>query len=154
MNLKKDKYIILEIIPTAIHPSKGDIVQISAIKLNGLNLLDRFDYRLKEEQIYLEEFKKLISYDKDSFIYLDSSKELLDTFKSWSDNLPLLIIDNRYTNNFLNDLPNKKEPITKYLEMEYDEYNDDLIDRLIDKYDIEPTNYIVDILYESLIKHL
>ena len=80
MNLKKDKYIILEIIPTAIHPSKGDIVQISAIKLNGLNLLDRFDYRLKEEQIYLEEFKKLISYDKDSFIYLDSSKELLDTF--------------------------------------------------------------------------
>ena len=36
MNLKNEKYIILEIIPTAIHPSKGDIIQLSALKLDGL----------------------------------------------------------------------------------------------------------------------
>ncbi len=154
MNLKKDKYIILEIIPTAIHPSKGDIIQLSAIKLEGLNLLDRFDYRLKEDNIPLEEFKKLISFDKGSFIYLDSSEEILNSFKEWSESLPLLIIDNRYTNNFLKDLNNSKESIAKHLDMEYDEYNDDFIEQLIKKYDLEPTNYIVDILYESLIKHL
>ena len=154
MNLKKDKYIIIEIIPTGIHPSKGDIIQLSAIKLEGLNLLDRFDYRLNEELIPLDEFKKLISYDKEAFKYLNSTKEILDEFKTWSEELPLVIIDNRYTNNFLESLPNKKESITKHLDLDYDEYNDHLIDDLINKYELEPSNYIVDILYESLIKHL
>ena len=154
MNLKKDKYIILEIIPTALHPSRGDIIQFSAIKLEGLNLLDRFDYRLNEDNIELDEFKKLIDFDKDAFKYLDSTDDILNEFNNWSDNLPLLIIDNRYTNNFLESLSNKKESITKYLEEDYDEYNDKLIENLIKKYNLEPTNYIVDILYESLIKHL
>ena len=154
MNLKKDKYIILEIIPTALHPSRGDIIQFSAIKLEGLNLLDRFDYRLNEDNIELDEFKKLIDFDKDAFKYLDSTDDILNEFNNWSDNLPLLIIDNRYTNNFLESLSNKKEAITKYLEEDYDEYNDQLIENLIKKYNLEPTNYIVDILYESLIKHL
>ena len=154
MNLKKDKYIILEIIPTALHPSRGDIIQFSAIKLEGLNLLDRFDYRLNEDNIELDEFKKLIDFDKEAFKYLDSTNAILKEFNNWSENLPLLIIDNRYTNNFLESLNNKKEPITKYLEEEYDEYQDQLIENLIKKYELEPTNYIVDILYESLIKHL
>lgn len=154
MNLKKDKYIILEIIPTALHPSRGDIIQFSAIKLEGLNLLDRFDYRLNEDNIELDEFKKLIDFDKDAFKYLDSTDDILNEFNNWSDNLPLLIIDNRYTNNFLESLSNKREAITKYLEEDYDEYNDKLIENLIKKYNLEPTNYIVDILYESLIKHL
>ncbi|MBQ4030984.1 MAG: hypothetical protein II625_04445 [Bacilli bacterium] len=154
MNLKKDKYIILEIIPTALHPSRGDIIQFSAIKLEGLNLLERFDYRLNEDNIELDEFKKLIDFDKEAFKYLDSTDAILKEFNNWSENLPLLIIDNRYTNNFLESLNNKKEPITKYLEEEYDEYQDQLIENLIKKYELEPTNYIVDILYESLIKHL
>ena len=148
MNLKKDKYIILEIIPTALHPSRGDIIQFSAIKLEGLNLLDRFDYRLNEDNIELDEFKKLIDFDKEAFKYLDSTNAILKEFNNWSENLPLLIIDNRYTNNFLESLNNKKEPITKYLEEEYDEYQDQLIENLIKKYELEPTNYIVDILYE------
>ena len=154
MNIKKDKYIILEIIPTAIHPSKGEIIQLSAIKLKGLNLIDRFDYRLKEEKIPLEDFKKMISFDPESFTYVDKGKDILDEFKKWSEELPLLIIDNRYTNNFLEELPNKKESVSKHLNMDYDEYQDDFIERLIKKYDIEPTDYIVDIIYESLIKHL
>jgi len=154
MNLKKEKYIILEIIPTALHPSRGDIIQFSAIKLDGLNLLDRFDYRLNEQKIEVDEFKKIIDFDKDSFTYLDSTEAILNEFTNWSENLPLLIIDNRYTNNFLENIPNKKEAITKYLEEDYNEFNDQLIENLIKKYNLEPTNYIVDILYESLIKHL
>ncbi len=151
MDLKKDKYIIVEIIPTALSPKKGDIVQLSAIKLEGLQLLDRFDYRLREDLIALEDFKKMIDYDKDAFKYANETKEILNDFKKWSDGLPLLILDNTYTNNFLESLDNKKESICKYLGMDY---HDRVIEELIEKFDIPETNYIVDILYESLIKHL
>lgn len=151
MNLLKDEYIILEIIPTAIHPSKGDIIQLSALKLKGIQLQDRFDYRLEERLIALDDFKELISYDKDSFIYKESTKEILNDFKEWSKDLPLLIMDNVYTKNFLETLDNNKESICKYLDTEY---TDNFIEELIKKFDLEPTNYIVDILYESLIKHL
>lgn len=151
MNLLNETYIILEIIPTAIHPSKGDIVQLSALKLKGLNLIDRFDYRLKENLIALKDFRDLINYDKESFTYKESTKEILNEFKKWIEDYPLLIIDNQYTKNFLSDIQNKKESIFKYLDTEY---NDNIIEELIAKYNIEPTNYIVDILYEVLIKHL
>lgn len=93
MNLLEEKYIILEIIPTAIHPKKGDIIQLSAIKLDGLKLLDRFDFRLREDLIAIQDFKDLISYDKSSFTYKNSTKEILEEFKEWSNDLPLLIID-------------------------------------------------------------
>ncbi len=151
MDLLKEKYIILEIIPTAITPEKGDIIQLSAIKLNGLNLIERFDYRLREDLIALNDFKKLINYDKASFTYKNSTKEILEEFTNWTEDLPLLIIDNLYTENFLKDLANKKESIFKYLDTTY---NDNIIEELIKKYEIQPTNYIVDILYESLIKHI
>jgi len=151
MNLLKEKYIILEIIPTAITPEKGDIIQLSAIKLHGLNLIERFDYRLREDLIALDDFKKLINYDKSAFTYKNSTKEILEEFTKWTENLPLLIIDNLYTENFLKTLPNQKESIFSYLDTTY---NDNIIEELIKKYQIMPTNYIVDILYESLIKHL
>ena len=151
MELLKEKYIILEIIPTALTPERGEIIQLSALKIDGLKLLDRFDYRLNEKYIFLEDFKKLISYDKDSFIYKDSTKSILKDFELWSENLPLLIMDNEYTNNFLKTLKNQKESISNYLNKEY---TDHFIEELIEDNKIEPTNYIVDILYESLIKHL
>ena len=151
MNLLKEKYIILEIITTAITPEKGDIIQLSAIKLHGLNLIERFDYRLREDLIALDDFKKLINYDKSAFTYKNSTKEILEEFTKWTENLPLLIIDNLYTENFLKTLPNQKESIFSYLDTTY---NDNIIEELIKKYQIMPTNYIVDILYESLIKHL
>ena len=31
------------------------------------------------------------------------------------------------------------------------EYNDNIIDEIIKKYNLEPSNYIVDLLYEALI---
>jgi len=151
MDLLNEKYIIVEIIPTAITPQKGVIIQLSALKLEGLKLLDRFDYRLQENLIVSEDFKKMISYDKSLFTYKSSSKEILDDFKKWSLGLPLLIIDNLYTENFLRDLENKKESVFKYLSTTY---NDNIIDEIIKKYDLEPSNHVVDLLYEALIKHL
>jgi len=44
MDLNKEKYIILEIVPTAVDPKKGDIAQLSALKIDGIKLVDRFDY--------------------------------------------------------------------------------------------------------------
>lgn len=151
MDLLKEKYIILELIPTALTKEKGDIIQLSALKINGLCLLERFDYRLEERLIAIPDFLEIINYDKESFTYKDSTKEILTDFENWSEGLPILILDNKYTENFLEDLSNKKEYILNYLNKEY---NDNIIENLMKEYNIEPTNHIVDILYESLIKHL
>ena len=151
MNLKKEKYIILEIIPTSIRKENGVIVQLSALKLDGLRLIDRFDYRLNEEKVLLKDFIDMCSYDKESFNYVDSTDIILDEFKKWIGDHPLLIIDNEYTKNYLKDIDNNKESIFKYLNIE----NDDLaIDRIISKYNLEPSNYIVDLLYEAIIQEI
>ena len=142
------KYIILELIPDAISPDKGNIIQLSALKLDDLKLLDRFDYRLNYDKFDNVDLKNLISYDRENFKYVDSSNEIINNFKKWIEDLPLLIIDNIYTLNFLQDINNKKESIFNYLG--YD-YSDDVIDRVIAKYNLESSNYIVDLLYEALI---
>lgn len=146
--MDEKKYIILEIIPTAVDPKKGEIAQLSALKLNGLNLIDRFDYRLNDDKIKIEDIKNMISYDKDSFIYVDSKEEILTNFQEFIEDYDLLIIDNEYTANYLEDIENKKESIFKYLKMDF---SDDVIEEVIDKYKLEPSNYIVDLLYEALI---
>ena len=146
--MDEKKYIILEIIPTAIDPKKGEIAQLSALKLNGLNLIDRFDYRLNDDKIKIEDIKNMISYDKDSFNYVDSKEEILTNFQEFIEDYDLLIIDNEYTANYLEDIENKKESIFKYLKMDF---SDDVIEEVIDKYKLEPSNYIVDLLYEALI---
>lgn len=151
MDLLKSKYIIVEIIPTALTKEKGDIIELTALKLNGLRLEDRFNFRLNEENIPLKDFIKLISYDKHLFTYKDTTEEILGEFSKWTNDLPLLIIDNTYTKNFLSDLTNKKESVFKYLDKEY---HDQVIEELIKENNIEPTNYIVDVLYECLIKKL
>lgn len=141
-------YIILELIPEAISPDKGSIVQLSALKLNDLTLIDRFDYRLSVDKVNNISVLEICSYDQDKFKYVDSSEELLEDFKKWSQGLKLLIIDNIYTRNFLDSLENEKESIFKYLNMEYHDY---VIDEIINKYNLQPSNYIVDLLYEALI---
>lgn len=141
-----EKYIILEIIPTAT--KDGDIVQLSALKIHDLKLIDRFDYRLNENKIPYRDLIKMISYDKDKFIYKNSTKKIMSAFKKWCGNYDLLIIDNSYTLNYLESLNNKKESVFKYLNMEY---NDNVIEDVIKKYKLEPSNYIVDLLYEALI---
>lgn len=143
-----NKFIIVEIIPSASTSDKGDIIQLSALKIEDLKLLDRFDYRLDEEKILIPDLRQIVSYDKENFIYKDNSKEILDDFIKWIGNDELLIIDNAYTIDYLKNIPNKKESVFKYLNMQY---SDNIIDTIIDKYKLEPSNYIVDLLYEALI---
>ncbi len=139
MNLEKDQYIIVEIIPTHSKASKGTIAQISALKLDGLKLLDRFDYRLKDELIENKDLRDLIQYDKQSFTYIDNPYFILEKFKSWVQDLPLLIIEDSYTLDYLKELNNKKELIYPYLNMK------------LKKYHLEPSNHLVDLLYEAII---
>ena len=117
MDLLNSKYIIVEIIPTSLNSDKGTIVQLSALKLNGLKLMDRFDFRLKEEMVPYKQFLDIINYDKDAFTYVVSKEEMLRKFKKWSNKLPILIIDNLYTENYLSSLPNNIESILLYFKM-------------------------------------
>lgn len=142
------EYIILEIIPTAISPDKGPIAQISALKLKGIHLMDRFDYRLNEELIFNRDILKMIDYDKDKFNYENSSDIIFEKFIKWIGKIDLLIIDNTYTYNYLEKINNKKISIFKYLNLKY---SDDVIDKIINKYNLKESNYIVDLLYEALI---
>ena len=147
-DLENKEYIILEIIPTSPNPDKGEVAQLSALKLNGLTLLDRFDYRLKEENINNVYIEEMINYDKENFIYKETTKEILDDFKKWIGKDLLLIIDNDYTKDYLKKYKNKKESIFKYLDTCF---YDDVFNEIIKKYNLEASNYIVDLLYEVLI---
>lgn len=140
------KCIILEIIPSSF--KDGDIIQLSAIKINNDVVIDRFDYRLNENKVKIKDFLKIISYDKDSFIYKDSCDEIIDDFKNFIEDYKLIIIDNGYTELYLKNIDNKKEYINDYLNIPYTE---NMIDELIKKYNLEPSNYIVDLLFESMI---
>ena len=146
--LENKEYIIVEIIPTSPNPEKGDIAQLSALKLNGLTLVDRFDYRLNEDNINNIYIKEMNNYDKENFIYKNTTKEIKDEFKKWIKKDLLLIIDNDYTKEYLKEYKNIKESVFSYLDTCF---YDDVFNELIDKYHLEKSNYIVDILYESLI---
>ena len=149
MNLKDKRYIILEIIPTKV--SGGDIAQLSALKINGIKLEDRFDYRLDKSKINIPDILNMTNYDNESFKYVKTTKSLMNRFKKFIEDLPLLIIDNSYTRNYLTKVDNKIESIFKYLDLEV---SDDVFDRLMNKYGLEPSNYLVDLLYEALMKEL
>ena len=75
----------------------------------------------------------------------------MKNFKKFIEDLPLLIIDNTYTRNYLEDIDNKKESVFKYLGLEV---TDDVFDKLMNKYGLGPSYYLVDLLYEALIKEL
>lgn len=147
MNIQSDKYIILEIIPTNIKSKNGKIIQLSALKIEGLKLLDRFDYRLKDESLPIIEMKSWIDYDNECFKYVDTEEEILNNFKVFSEELPILLLDNIYTKDFFNNFNNNFDYITNYLELEYNEH---IIEEIINKYNLEPSNHIVDLLYEAL----
>lgn len=140
------KYIILEIIPTKV--KDGDIAQLSALKINDLTLEDRFDYRLDEDKINIPDIIEMIDYDKDNFKYVKRTSTIINKFKKWIEDYDLLIIDNLYTNNYLEGINNKKESIFKYLNMEF---SDDVIENIMVKYNLVPSDHIVDLLYEALI---
>ena len=142
-----NKYIIVELIPTTSKKETGDIIQLSALKIDNLSLIDRFDYRLNEDKIYLKKLLELIDYDKELFVYKNTTDEILNDFKEWCENYKILIIDNEYTKSYLKEFENK-ESIFDHLNMKY---NDNIIDEIIEKYNLENSNYIVDLLYEALI---
>lgn len=148
MNKLTGKYIIVEIIPSHSNCKVGKIVQISALKIDGLKLMDRFDYRLTDDLVENQDLLNMISYDKDSFQYVSSSKELMLKFKDFIQNIKLLIIDNDYTYDYLQDIQNEKESVFKYLNLEL---ADDVFSKIISKYHLEPSNHLVDLLYEALI---
>lgn len=148
MDLQKDKYIIVEIIPTSSNSENGFIAQISALKLEGIKLLDRFDYRVENKLIENEDLKRMISYDKEMFNYVDNIYFITEKFKRWAKDYPLLIIEDNYTTKYLEELDNTKELIYPYLNMEY---SLDVFDKIMTKYKLQPSNHLVDILYEAII---
>jgi DNA polymerase III alpha subunit (gram-positive type) len=147
--IKNKKYIILEIIPTAVDPKNGVIAQLSALKLNGIILEDRFDYRLNEDKINNFDIIKMLQYDKDMFEYVNNTKDIIKNFKKWISDYDLLIIDNAYTKNYLENIKNNKESIFDYLNMNF---SDNVIDEMMNKYQLQPSNHIVDLLYEAIIE--
>ena len=142
------KYVIVELIPTSLNPEKGEIIQLSALKIDDLKLIDRFDYRIVDSKVPLDSMLEMISYDKDKFIYKDSKEEIVKDFIKWIEDYKLLFMDNQYTLAYLNDIKNEKESIFNHLNMKY---HDNIIDDIMTKYNLEPSNYIVDLLYEALI---
>lgn len=148
MNLQKDKYIIVEIIPTHSNSEKGFIAQISALKLNGIKLEDRFDYRVEDKYIENKDLKDLISYDKKSFTYVNNVYFIIEKFKQWSKDYPLLILEESYTRSYLKELDNKMEIVYPYLDLEY---GLDVFQRIMKKYELEPSEHLVDIIYEAII---
>lgn len=150
MDLLKDKYVIVEIIPTSLKKENGQVVELTALKVDGLKLIDRFNYRLNKDNVSIKEFTDMCSYDDDKFTYLDQSSDILKEFKNWVEDLPILIIDNTYTLNYFDDLDNKLELVFPYLELEF---NGEVIQKMIDKYKLESSNYMVDLVYEAIIRH-
>ena len=150
MELTKNKYVIVEIIPTSLNKDNGQVVELTALKVDGLKLIDRFNYRLNKEKVVLKDFLDMCSYDDDSFNYLDDSSEILDKFKEWVNDYPILLIHDTYTLNYLSDIDNSKELVLPYLELENGR---DVIQNMVDKYELEASNYMVDLVYEAIIRH-
>ena len=148
MDVYKDQYIILEIIPTHSSPEKGFVAQLSALKLKGMELQDRFDYRVEDHLIENEDLRYMIQYDKRSFNYVNNIYFILEKFKHWAKDLPFLIIENTYTLDYLKDFDNKKELIYPYINMEF---SPDVFIKIMKKYNLQPSDHLVDLLYEALI---
>ena len=148
MDLQKDKYIIVEIIPTHSDSEKGFIAQISALKLDGIKLLDRFDYRVDDKFIENDYLRSLIQYDKNQFTYVNNIYFIIEKFKQWAKDYPLLLLENTYTEGYLKELNNKKESVYPYLDLEYDV---EVFNKIIEKYNLQHSNHLVDLIYEAII---
>lgn len=148
MNLQKDKYIIVEIIPTNSNPKEGFIAQISALKLEGIKLIDRFDYRVEDKFIENEDLRNMIKYDKKSFTYVNNIYFILEKFKQWAKDYPLLLLESNYTKKYLKEMKNKKDVVYPYLDLEDEPH---VFDKILKKYNLEPSDHLVDLVYESII---
>lgn len=141
------EYIIAEIIPNHSNSQVGFIVQLQALKIKEGKIISRLDLRMNEKYIENKDLLQMISYDKEMFEYLDNKEALLEKFISFIGKKKLLIIDNFYTLDYLKNIKNSKESVFSYLNLEY---SDDVFNRVIAKYQLEPSNHLVDLLYEAL----
>lgn len=148
MDLQKDRYIIVEIIPTHSKKEKGIIAQISALKLKGIVLEDRFDYRVEDRFVENEDLRRMISYAKKDFTYVNNVFFMLEKFKQWAKGYPLLLLDNTYTTSYLEELENPMELIYPYLGLEFEPY---VFEKIMKKYQLEPSDHLVDLCYEAII---
>lgn len=148
MDLSKDKYIIVEIIPTRFSSKDGFIAQISALKLEGLKLIERFDYRVKDELLDSLDLIQILSYDKNMFTYVDNDVFIPQKFKQFVEDLPLLIIEDKYTFDYLSYLDNKKELVYPYIGVQY---SLEVFDEIKKKFKLQDSNHLVDLIYEAII---
>ena len=142
------EYIIVEIIPSHSNSKNGFIVQLQALKIKEDKIIGRLDLRVDEDLINNPDLLRMVSYDKDMFTYFSNKETIMEEFIKFIGKDKLLIIDNFYTLDYLNNISNKKESIFNYLGLEF---SNDVFDKIIDKYKIEPSNHLVDILYEAII---
>ena len=143
MKLPKE-YVIVEIIPNSSDAQKGFIIQLEALKICENKIIDRLDLRVDDSLINNPDLIKMISYDKDMFKYTSDKEFIMEEFKKFIGKSKLLIIDNYYTRDYLKEIKNKKENVFDYLGLEL---SDDVFDKIIKKYQLEPSN----LLYEALI---
>ena len=84
-----------------------------------------------------------------SQIKLNSSLNVGDKrLQEWIEDLPILLIENDYTIDYLKDINNRMELVYPYLNVDY---NYDVFNSIMAKYQIAPSNYLVDIIYEAII---
>ena len=147
MKLPKE-YIIVEIIPSHSDYKIGYIIQLQALKIKDNKIIERLDLRVNEELIENEDLLKMVCYDKDMFTYVNDKNIILNEFINFINKDKLLIIDNEYTKDYLKTIENKKENVFDYLDLEM---TSDVFDKLISKYKLEPSNHLVDLLYEAIV---
>lgn len=134
--------ILLELIPSK--SKDGDIIQIEALDIKNNEIIKRLNIRYLAKNLD-KKLIDMISYDKEDHIYLDSTEEMLKALKDFAKDKTIYIMDNTYTKDYLKGFN------TSFIEEFLGEEKDNFLERMIKKYNIEPTNYIVDILYESII---
>lgn len=146
----KNTSIILELIPTSSNPIRGEVVQLSAIKIEDYKLIDRFDYRLNPDKIALKDLVQLTSYDKSDFVYKQTSAEIMKDFNLWANNAELLILQDAFTQNYLThyNITNPQSWVLQKLNLSH---HDLVFEEILQKYNLAPSNYLVDILFEALI---
>ena len=120
MKLPK-KYVIVEIIPSHSKARFGYIVQLQALKIKDDVIIGRLDLRLDESLINNYDLLKMTSYDKEMFKYTKKRNTILEDFKEFIGKDNLLIIDNDYTEAYLEEIENKKESVFKYMGLQFSE---------------------------------
>ena len=148
MDLQKDKYIIIELIPTHSESEKGFIAQLSALKLDGIKLEDRFDYRVDDKFVENDYLRSLMQYDKQNFTYVNNIYFIIEKFKQWAKDYPLLLLEEEYTKKYLSEMDNHKELVYPYFDLEFD---NEIFNKIIDKYHLQHTEHLVDLVYEAII---